>query len=90
MHHQGNPKAAMDQIPFWTPPLLQNEINEEDAKQLVAHGCGYVIEGANMPSTADAVHLYSKSGIVYASGKAANAGAGFKRASSACKARICR
>jgi glutamate dehydrogenase (NADP+) len=56
------------------PSATQNEINEEDAKTLVANGCFCVVEGANMPSTAEAVEVFLKNRILYAPGKAANAG----------------
>ena len=57
-------------------PPRQNEIGEADADLLIKHGCGYVVEGANMPSTNEAIHKYHKAGIVYCPGKAANAGGG--------------
>ncbi|MDY0194794.1 MAG: NADP-specific glutamate dehydrogenase [Sulfurovaceae bacterium] len=56
------------------PSATQNELNLEDAKTLLANGCICVSEGANMPSTADAVHEFVKSKICYGPGKAANAG----------------
>ena len=48
--------------------------NGDDAKMLVANGCKYVAEGANMPSTPEAVEYFRKSSINFAPGKAANAG----------------
>ena len=56
------------------PCATQNEINEEEAKTLVKNGCICVSEGANMPSTPDAVEVFLKSKILYGPGKAANAG----------------
>ena len=55
------------------PCAIQNELNEEDAKQLVANGCKMVVETSNMGCTAEAVH-YLNSHIRFAPGKAANAG----------------
>ncbi|MCL2124125.1 MAG: NADP-specific glutamate dehydrogenase, partial [Desulfovibrionaceae bacterium] len=55
------------------PCATQNEINEDDAKQLLANGCILVSEGANMPSTPKAVDAFLAAGIAYAPGKAANA-----------------
>ena len=56
------------------PCATQNEINEEDAKALVKNGCIAVSEGANMPTTPEAVKVFQKAKILYAPGKAANAG----------------
>ena len=56
------------------PCATQNEVNEEDAKTLIANGCFVVSEGANMPSTPEAILVYEKNKILYAPGKAANAG----------------
>ena len=56
------------------PSATQNEINGEDAKTLVANGCRLVCEGANMPSTPDAIDVFLESRILFAPGKAANAG----------------
>ncbi|NOU45677.1 MAG: NADP-specific glutamate dehydrogenase [Bacteroidales bacterium] len=56
------------------PCATQNEINEEEAKLLVKNGCIAVSEGANMPSTPEAVDVYINSKILYGPGKAANAG----------------
>ncbi len=56
------------------PCATQNEINEEDAKVLLKNGCFLVSEGANMPSTPEAVEVYIKAKILYGPGKAANAG----------------
>ncbi|MDY0053021.1 MAG: NADP-specific glutamate dehydrogenase [Aliarcobacter sp.] len=56
------------------PSATQNELNLEDAKALLANGCKCVSEGANMPSTAQAVDLFVETKIAYGPGKAANAG----------------
>jgi glutamate dehydrogenase/leucine dehydrogenase len=56
------------------PSATQNEINEADAKKLVKNSCIAVAEGANMPSTPEAVEVFLKAKILYAPGKAANAG----------------
>ncbi len=56
------------------PSATQNEINGEDAEKLIANGCMAVSEGANMPSTPEAIHVFQKAGILYAPGKASNAG----------------
>ena len=56
------------------PSATQNEINEEQAKQLIANGVIAVSEGANMPSTPGAIRVFQQAKILYAPGKAANAG----------------
>ncbi|MBO7143981.1 MAG: NADP-specific glutamate dehydrogenase [Salinivirgaceae bacterium] len=56
------------------PCATQNEVNEAEAKQLVANGVKIVCEGANMPSTAEAVEVFQKARILYSPGKASNAG----------------
>lgn len=70
-----------DRHPVWSTPCFaafpcatQNELNLEDAKALLANGCECVAEGANMPSTLEAVHEFVKAGIAYGPAKAANAG----------------
>ena len=66
---------------IWTVPCdialpcaTQNEIDEESAKALVANGCKVVCEGANMPSTPEAIAVYQDNGLLYGPAKAANAG----------------
>ena len=66
---------------IWTVPCdialpcaTQNELDENGAKALVANGCIAVAEGANMPSTPEAVEVFLASDILYAPGKASNAG----------------
>lgn len=56
------------------PCATQNELHIEDARMLIKNGCICVAEGANMPSTLDAVDLFIEQGILYAPGKASNAG----------------
>ena len=56
------------------PSATQNEINGDDAKALVANGVIAVSEGANMPSTPEAIRVFQDAKILYAPGKAANAG----------------
>lgn len=56
------------------PSATQNEINGDDAKTLLKNGCKLVSEGANMPSTPEAVELFVKNKVMYGPGKAANAG----------------
>jgi glutamate dehydrogenase (NADP+) len=67
--------------PVWSVPVdlafpsaTQNELNAEDAKELVKNGCIAVSEGANMPCTQEAVDVFLAAGIHYGPGKAANAG----------------
>ncbi len=56
------------------PCATQNELNGDDAEKLVKNGCFCVAEGANMPSTPEAVAVFLKNQLLYAPGKAANAG----------------
>jgi len=56
------------------PCATQNELNEEQAKALVANGCIAVAEGANMPSTPGAIRVFQEAKILYSPGKASNAG----------------
>ena len=56
------------------PSATQNEIDGEDAKDLVKNGCRLVAEGANMPSTPEAVAVFLANKLLYAPGKASNAG----------------
>ena len=75
----GNPDD--DHNPLWDhpadcafPSATQNEINGKDAATLLAHGVWLVCEGANMPTTLDGVDAFINAGILFAPGKAANAG----------------
>lgn len=56
------------------PCATQNELNEKHAETLIKNGCICVTEGANMPSTPGAIHLLQSSNVLYAPGKATNAG----------------
>ena len=56
------------------PCATQNELNGDEAKALIANGCMCVSEGANMPSTPKAIHEFQKAKILFAPGKASNAG----------------
>jgi glutamate dehydrogenase (NADP+) len=87
-YKQKFPKAVYQPVepgakfnPLWTvkcdialPSATQNEINDVDAQNLVKGGCFCVAEGANMPSTPGAIHLFLENRILYAPAKAANAG----------------
>jgi glutamate dehydrogenase (NADP+) len=73
--------AGADHNPLWNhkadcafPSATQNEINGEDAKTLLDNGCYVVSEGANMPTMPEGVELFIENKILYAPGKAANAG----------------
>ncbi len=56
------------------PCATQNELSEDEAKTLVANGCICVTEGANMPSTPEAVIIFQKAKLLFSPGKASNAG----------------
>jgi glutamate dehydrogenase (NADP+) len=67
--------------PLWEVPAdcafpcaTQNEINASDARSLVRNGVGMVVEGANMPTTPDAIEILMEGGALFAPGKASNAG----------------
>ena len=73
--------ATLDYNPLWShkadcafPSATQNEINEKDARNLVNNGVRLVAEGANMPSTPEAIDIFCDNNVLYAPGKAANAG----------------
>lgn len=73
--------STLDYNPLWNhkadcafPSATQNEINGKDAQNLVNNGVQLVAEGANMPSTPEAIDVYLDDKILYAPGKAANAG----------------
>ena len=59
---------------IYLPCATQNELGLDGAKTLVANGCKYVVEGANMPTTLDATTYLQKNGVLFMPGKAANAG----------------
>ena len=56
------------------PCATQNELNGDDARALISNGCHSVVEGANMPSTLEAIDVFLENRILFAPGKAANAG----------------
>ena len=56
------------------PCATQNELDGADAEKLIANGCVCVAEGANMPSTPEAIHAFHEAKILFAPGKASNAG----------------
>jgi len=56
------------------PCATQNEIFEEDAKELLKNGCICICEGANMPTTFEAYRIFRESGVLFSPGKASNAG----------------
>jgi len=56
------------------PCATQNELDEDDARTLVANGVQCVAEGANMPATLGAAHVFEQAGVLFAPGKASNAG----------------
>ena len=79
--HYPNAKYVGDGAKPWyekadiaLPCATQNELNEEQAKALVANGCIAVAEGANMPSTPGAIRVFQEAKILYSPGKASNAG----------------
>ncbi|GAA5964998.1 hypothetical protein JCM8115_005676 [Rhodotorula mucilaginosa] len=75
------PWKLVSKVDVALPSATQNELDEADAEALLAAGCGFVAEGANMPSTLEAINVFEKSrkekgaqGIWYGPGKAANCG----------------
>jgi len=73
--------SALDHNPMWNypancafPSATQNEINDKDACNLINQGISLVSEGANMPSTPEAIKIFIDKKILYAPGKASNAG----------------
>ena len=69
---EGNPWQLKCDIAL--PCATQNELNLNDAKTLVSNGCIAISEGANMPCTSDAINYFQNSNVLYAPGKASNAG----------------
>jgi glutamate dehydrogenase (NADP+) len=70
--HEGRPWSVNCDIAL--PCATQNELNGEEAKILVDNGCICVSEGANMPSTPEAIEVFQNAKILFAPGKASNAG----------------
>ncbi|MBU0279006.1 MULTISPECIES: NADP-specific glutamate dehydrogenase [unclassified Gemella] len=80
-HHPTAKFVPVGQSTIWSlkadlafPCATQNELNKEDAETLVANGVLAVAEGANMPSTLEAVEVFQKAGVLFGPAKAANAG----------------
>ena len=69
-----NSWQLVDKIDAAFPCARQNELDGKDAAYLLQHGCTVVAEGANMPSTPDAIDAFVKAKIMYSPGKASNAG----------------
>ncbi len=72
--HEGQRPWYVEGAQVALPCATQNELNGEEAKQLLANGVTVVAEGANMPSDREAVTQFVEAGILYGPGKAANAG----------------
>ena len=70
--HEGRPWGIKCDIAL--PCATQNELNDEEAKTLIANGCMCVSEGANMPSIPEAIEVFQNAKILFAPGKASNAG----------------
>ena len=73
-YYEGKKPWGLVKAEIAMPSATQNEINADDAKALIENGCICVSEGANMPSTPEAIHAYQQAKILYAPGKASNAG----------------
>jgi glutamate dehydrogenase (NADP+) len=71
---EGTSRPWNEKCDIALPCATENELNEEEAKTLVKNGCICVAEGANMPSTPEAVEVFLHNKILYGPGKAANAG----------------
>jgi glutamate dehydrogenase (NADP+) len=70
--HEGRPWGVNCDIAL--PCATQNELNEAEAETLVSNGCICVSEGANMPTTPEAIEVFHNAKILFAPGKASNAG----------------
>lgn len=73
-YHAGQRPWRIVDCDIAMPSATQNELDDEDARILLEQGCIAVSEGANMPSTPEAVHRFIDAKILYAPGKASNAG----------------
>ncbi len=72
-YHEGKrPWSVPCNVAF--PSATENEINQDDAETLIKNNCRVISEGANMPSTPEAIEIYQKNKLLYGPGKAANAG----------------
>ena len=76
LEHYPAGRNAVWSVPCYAafPSATQNEVNDEDAAELLKNGCKCISEGANMPSSAGAIDKFLAAGIAYGPGKAANAG----------------
>lgn len=73
-YHQGSKDIWTVPCDVALPCATQNELDGDAARTLIANGCRVVAEGANMPCTPEAIHLFQEAGIAFGPGKAANAG----------------
>ncbi|MBQ5755994.1 MAG: NADP-specific glutamate dehydrogenase [Erysipelotrichaceae bacterium] len=73
-YHEGCKGIWTVPCDFAMPCATQNELDRDDAEALIKNGCKGVFEGANMPSTPEAISLIQSSGLLYSPGKASNAG----------------
>jgi len=74
-YHEGKrPWCVVEEIDLAFPCATQNEVDDVAAKELVKRGCKGLFEGANMPSTPEAVEILESGNIVFGPAKAANAG----------------
>ncbi|MDD5842628.1 MAG: NADP-specific glutamate dehydrogenase, partial [Solobacterium sp.] len=73
-YHEGSIYDTDLDVDIALPCATQNEINLERAKRLVKNGVKVVAEGANMPDDNEAIKYYKENGVIFAPGKAANAG----------------
>ncbi|PWM28903.1 MAG: NADP-specific glutamate dehydrogenase [Verrucomicrobia bacterium] len=73
-YYEGKKPWGLTKADAALPSATQNEIDGNDAKALLENGCILVSEGANMPSTPEAIEVYQNAKILYAPGKASNAG----------------
>ena len=73
-YHEGCSGVWTVKCDIALPCATQNEIDEQSAQALVDNGCTVVCEGANMPSTPQAIEIYQKNNLLYGPAKAANAG----------------
>lgn len=64
----------IENIKYAFPSATQNEIDGHDAEMLARNGCVCVVEGANMPSTIEAIAVFNREGVILCPAKAANAG----------------
>jgi glutamate dehydrogenase (NADP+) len=73
-YHEGSKGIWSIKCDIALPCATQNEIDAESARKLIANGVIAVAEGANMPSTPEAVKVFQEKGLIYSPGKASNAG----------------